>query len=61
MERLHEQALSAAWVALRRDSASDLFRIDGDLQQIQGWLGGLIHPVGPYQIPEIVFETYRYD
>ncbi|MEO5362515.1 MAG: EAL domain-containing protein [Magnetococcus sp. DMHC-8] len=51
-----ESSLATRLAALRTGPAQDLFRIDGDLQTLQGWLGGVVHPAGPLQSPQVVFE-----
>ncbi|MBF0400201.1 MAG: EAL domain-containing protein [Magnetococcales bacterium] len=51
-----ESDFSALLVALQKDLASDPFQIGVEINRFQGWLGNIIHPQGPLQIPYIIFE-----
>ncbi|MEO5353397.1 MAG: EAL domain-containing protein [Magnetococcus sp. XQGC-1] len=58
-ERLRglEQGLTESLHLLRGElAAGDPFQMDGALQRLQGWLGGIWHPAGPLQSPPVVFE-----
>ncbi|MBF0459799.1 MAG: EAL domain-containing protein [Magnetococcales bacterium] len=54
--RALEASLADALALMRRDLAGDPFQMAADLQRLEGWLGGIVHPVAAFQSAQTVFE-----